>query len=101
MTDEELDRARAEEAWQRCQNSEAVKAPRGSEEDYGVIAARLARTGWTPTNPLLLQAREIAAKWWEDHGPPWAAYQTREGNQDDSAVVQCALRGLELGRAGK
>ncbi len=48
MTNEELDEARAKEAWRKC---DAL----GFGKDYEsptVIAARLAREGWTPPEPV-------------------------------------------------
>lgn len=55
MTDEELDEVRAEEAWNIIKRNE--------DQDVALIAARLAREGWTPpvaVDPDLAEAREIS-----------------------------------------
>jgi hypothetical protein len=74
MTNEELDKARAKEAWRKC---EAL----GFGKDYEsptIIAARLAREGWTPppppVDPDLLAVREIVAKVFDEKG--WLDHST-------------------------
>jgi hypothetical protein len=62
MTNEELDEARAKEAWRKC---DAL----GFGKDYEsptVIAARLAREGWMPppppVDPDLIAVRELLSR---------------------------------------
>ena len=58
MTNEELDQARAEHAW-----SDHYK---GDGRDPTVIAARLAREGWTPPVPVdpdIAEAKKMADDW--------------------------------------
>ena len=74
MTNEELDRARAEQAW-----SDHYK---GDGRDPTVIAARLAREGWTPPVPVDPDLAEAEAIWFEGKSP-----------------VDLALAGIKRGRA--
>lgn len=73
MTDEELDMVRAQEAW-RLLGGRSGSPPR----QEAVIAARLAREGWTPPDPLedeiaqlLTQIKNVngilPSDWLEDH----------------------------------
>jgi hypothetical protein len=48
MTNEELDRARGAEAYRLWESAES----RVGEENRAMIAARLAREGWTPPPPV-------------------------------------------------
>lgn len=90
MTDEELDGARAEEAWRIF--SDAVAAGQDLTGLVGValIAARLARTGWTPPEPVdpdELEARKV----WELHG-----------HKSGIGLALAAIkRGREMERAGR
>jgi len=47
MSPEELDKARAKEAWRVWNDEGGV-----TDEGHAVIAARLAREGWTPPEPV-------------------------------------------------
>ncbi len=53
-----------------------------------------------PVDPLLIEAREIAAKYWEGQGDHIGADNHRSGDKDDWASAQIALaalrRGMEL-----
>lgn len=90
MTNEELDRARAEEA------------PRLAREKYGATvwtmqhaileALRLAREDWRPTDPDLIEARKVAATLFPFSEPIIA------GEQDELHAVQAALAALKRGR---
>ena len=68
--------------------------------EVAYIAAKLAREGWTPPDPLLQEAREIAANHCYD---PEGATKTREGQYDTHHPVKIALaalhRGAELAKA--
>ncbi|MEN9419845.1 MAG: hypothetical protein RI988_3466 [Pseudomonadota bacterium] len=102
MTDEELDKARAAEAWRVFSTSDADF----TIEALGEIAARLAREGWTPpVDPDLLVAREIAAKGWGEVGlglstAETAALvtQTLAGSYDTHLFVRAALAAYKAGR---
>lgn len=66
MTDEELDRARANEAAGRYVSASDSTTP---ILDVATIAARLTRTGWTPPDPVdpdLVEARRIVIEWLND-----------------------------------
>ena len=92
MTDEELDEARALEAhkiarvvmWQHYMR--VVK-----------VAARLAREGWMPEDPLLKEAREIVASL--NEGFTSYILNLREGRHDDSDDIAVALAALKRGIA--
>lgn len=98
MTPEELDKARAEEAWRKC---DAL----GFGKDYEsptIIAARLAREGWTPppppVDPDLLAVREIVAAELEKNGRHHHVGRTRTGNCDNGFAVTAALAAYKAGR---
>lgn len=95
MTPEDLDMARAAEAWRIW----TARGPIGVS--YGAIAARLAREGWTPptpVDPLLIEAREIAAQNGEscNYCAHWIA-ETRAGENDNDSDVLLALAGIKRG----
>lgn len=103
MTDDQLDQARADEALRICrEDADKRGVPYAAilPAYFASTAARLAREGWTPPDPLLLEARRIMAAYCQDtHGAPYA-YMS--GSADDGPWVQVALlgvrRGIELGR---
>jgi hypothetical protein len=64
----------------------------GGKIERGLIRAAFnARTGWTPTDPLLLEAREFAAQVYEARGWITVAAQIRQGELDNDYAVQAAL----------
>lgn len=82
MTNEELDNARASEAWRLCNRD-------GGDYSTAVYhAARLAREGWTPPDPLEQEAETIL------HEAP--TYHTREHMK--GAILRGLRRGVEIGR---
>ena len=95
MTNEELDRARADEAHRLWQKGGLMGNP-------VIIAARLAREGWTPPDPLLKEAREVCAQVEEGRGSHSTAESFRTGAFDMSGVMEYALaalkRGIEVGK---
>jgi hypothetical protein len=98
MTNEELDEARAKEAWRKC---DAL----GFGKDYEsptVIAARLAREGWMPppppVDPDLIAVRELLSRAEE--------YEVRRQNYlngiyDINSWVQSALAAYKAGKAAR
>jgi len=48
-----------------------------------------------PVDPLLIEAREIAAKYWEDEGCHPTAEGLRAGRDDDTASVKIAYAALK------
>ena len=58
-----------------------------------------------PVDPLLIEAREMAAKYYERARMPDTAGLCRNGERDDWLHVELALeglrRGIELGKAGE
>jgi hypothetical protein len=107
MTPEELDEARAIEAQRRWAHSEQT----GSSS--WVIAARLAREGWTPPEPVdpdLIAVREIVAREWEKwalaHFPAAAPSfdapeATRSGKCDGDLNFIVALAAYKAGKAAQ
>jgi hypothetical protein len=97
MTPEELDEARAKEAWRKC---DAL----GFGKDYespAIIAARLAREGWMPPPPVdpdLLAVREIVATAREKDGWHDLAAKTKKGLCDGDPGVCSALAAYKAGR---
>jgi hypothetical protein len=92
MTNEELDIARVDEA---------MRLWDGSKGSLAVIAARLAREGWTPpvaVDPDLTEAREIVARLY-DVSWPERANAIRAGDQDHNVENVSALAGIARGRA--
>jgi len=93
MTNEELDKATADEAWRLLEES----------QDVAVIAARLAREGWKPPEPVdpdLLVVREISAKQFEGAEAVVSA-DIRLGKYDGDAVLICALAAYKAGKAAQ
>lgn len=91
MTDEELDSARAKEAIEIC----AAKTMFTDVIGIAITAARLAREGWTPTDPDLIEARECVALLYERQGFTVDAQRARAGEFDDSDPVQSALLAIQ------
>lgn len=126
MTDEELDKARAEEALRLKDEMAARRTPYPSwvtrVETFGDIqlvtagiAARLAREGWKPEDPLLKEARHLIVSMMDDHAICWPAsadgctrfgkFGVDLGQADDTDVLRIALvalkRGMELAKEMK
>jgi len=95
MTNEELDRARAEEALRIWTGSNA------HGKTLAMIAARLAREGWTPPEPDVLVVREIAAKSYDEAGAAGIAREFRSGGFDKTTVFCVALAAYRAGRAAR
>ncbi len=99
MTNEELDKARADEAYNRWYRLNAV-GETGRQVTSALIAARLAREGWTPEDPLLQEARELCAQWYDKRPGPYTAAGYRKGDNDHRDLMVIALsalrRGMEL-----
>lgn len=97
MTDEELDEARIAEA-RRLTGGWALCEPVLMRS-----LARLAREGWMPTDPLLIEAREIVGNHYDGLGYLDTSKEVRAGRRDKSFDIQCALngikRGVEIGKA--
>ena len=88
MTDEELDKARAEEALRQSRQLDATPS------STLILAARLARESWTPVDPDLIEAREVCAS--RTSVGVAAAYSS--GSMDHTWAVQTALAGIKRGR---
>lgn len=93
MTPEQLDEARAKEAWRIWNEEDGV-----TDEGHAVIAARLARENWTPTEPVvdpdLLAFREWGAGYLNQSlaGDFWC------GDYDGSLMFQAYLAGASMAR---
>lgn len=95
-TEEELDRARAEEALRLVGLSLCLDYVSGTlAQNACGHAARLAREGWTPTDNLLIEAREAAAQYWEAQGLSQWAENCRSGKCDGDDEVRAALIALK------
>jgi len=93
MTPEELDKATADEAWRLLEEG----------QDVAVIAARLAREGYRPPEPVdpdVLAVREISAKQFEGAEAVVSA-DIRLGKYDGDAVLICALAAYKAGKAAQ
>jgi hypothetical protein len=91
MTNEELDEARADEALRLWGQSHNKSTPR-------VIAARLAREGWTPPEPVdpdVLAVREVLARSDENEA---ARRGYLAGRYDSHNWFQSALAAYKAGR---
>lgn len=102
MTDEELDMARGDEAVRQLNAVNHRGYPDGS--DYAARAARLAREGWTPEDPILKEAREVYASSfaWRDEPLP---QQIRRGDHDANpfmvVLIAALRRGIEIGEGDR
>lgn len=84
MGDEELDRARATEA----ENHVPVTSLVGEyTQQVAIAAARLAREGWTPPDPLAEEIKSWAFELWRVYG-----------HNSHAAMVQAIKRGIKIGR---
>jgi hypothetical protein len=95
MTPEELDKARSDEAW-RIWERQPDSLP-----ETATIAARLAREGWAPPEPVdpdLLVVREIMAEEYEKAGWPALAKSAREGKLDEHRYMRGALIVYKAGK---
>jgi hypothetical protein len=97
MTNEELDRARGAEAYRLWESAES----RVGEENRAMIAARLAREGWTPPPPVdpdVLAVRVVLA----DQATNRIARQAYlNGAHDAQTHFQSALAAYKAGRAAR
>jgi hypothetical protein len=94
MTNEELDEATADEAWRLLDEG----------QDVALIAARLAREGWTPPEPVdpdLVAVREIVAVAFENANSTATAKGARLGTYDAEPLVLAALAAYKAGRAAR
>lgn len=86
VTDDELDRAQAEEAWRRLGLVTDHK-----EYDAALLALRLAREGWRPLDPLEAEVEKLAKAYEGLHG-----YVVGPITRD---ILRKAIeRGIEIGR---
>jgi hypothetical protein len=95
MTPEELDRARSDEAW-RIWERQPDSLP-----ETATIAARLAREGWMPPEPVdpdVAAVREVVAAEWEAVRDKASAAEIRDGRRDGSHLVRIALAAYKAGR---
>ena len=93
MTDEELDEARAREAYRVVH-----RHPLPSVQlinSVAIAAARLAREGWTPVDPDLIEAREIVANTCRDAGN---ANYWRAGDGDCDDILRIAIAAIKRGK---
>ena len=88
MTHEELDKATADEAWRLLEEG----------QDVAVIAARLAREGWTPPEPV--DPDVLAYREWEVGKPATRDFREEvlAGKWDRSASAIGFLAGARMAR---
>lgn len=94
LTGDELDLARAEEAVRQGNYNPKAAA---ITCDIARTAARLARENWKPEDPLLKEARDIAAARSSVDGPDHVPRTYREGLYDDGMMIQSLLQALRRG----
>ena len=82
MTDEELDEARADEA------ERLYRQPGSAAAWPTLIAARLAREGWMPVDPDLIEARECAAQTFRVYNTYTDAAGIRKGSYGGAAPIR-------------
>jgi hypothetical protein len=90
MTDEELDGARAREAYRRATASESDLKNAGQVGIALHWAARLAREGWKPEDPLLFEVRQLCK-----------AHHCIVNDGFDAILFAALKRGIEIGKEGK
>lgn len=95
MTNEELDVARAAEACRLWKERNPEGYLTHANREMTEIAARLAREGWEPVDPIVLKAREIVADHFERRGMEAYAGKVRKGYQDRDAGMLIALKALK------
>lgn len=88
MTDEELDRARSQEAHRMWTDGR----PDGYNFDVAATAARLAREGWTPPDPLVAEVNKLTT------GVIFHFDKERLAPTIDDIVRKAIERGIEIGR---
>lgn len=75
-----------------------------ADELRDLAASLIAQHEEPPADPLLIEAREIAAKWYTEEGTPTGAAASRRGDWDNAPAVRWIVaglrRGIELGKAG-
>lgn len=68
------------------------------------LARYIAQHEEPPVDPLLIEAREIVAKFYEGNGGPISSENFRAGKLDTTPLARVTLeglrRGIELGKAG-
>lgn len=99
LTNDELDRARAEEAYRLTNADGALFGC-----DPTVVAARLAREGWTPTPEVdadVLAVREVLAKDAAAAEFPEDAARYMAGKLDGSLQFYCALLAFRAGKEAR
>ena len=85
MTPDELDKATADEAWRLLEEG----------QDVAVIAARLAREGWTPPEPV--DPDVLAYREWMDTNPLKPRPAT-EQNRYDNLLCEVFVQGARMAR---
>ena len=96
MTDEELDKARADEAYRLTGCPYHVYFGE-TVANLVATAARLAREGWVPVDPFLVEARESVAKVYDSLSKRKLAKRYRDGLHDGCTVSKVALIALKRG----
>ena len=91
MTNEELDEARAKEAWRLWQGGQEA----GSSS--WVIAARLARENWTPPEPVVDPDVLAFRKWFAGYDPNIKKLALT-GKWDESQFSRAYLAGARMAR---
>ena len=96
MTEDQLDEARAKEAWRLARAEGPGRILHGCDAVV-ILAARLAREGWTPTDPDLIEARRACAGL-VPSTTGWGA-RVLSGDEDADFSVRCALAAIKQAKA--
>lgn len=94
MTLEELEGATVKEALERAGLMPARNGLDDRVWNAVLHGVRLTKECWTPTDPLLLKAREIAADVTANFDHPKHVQEIRDGLRDAGLTVQIALAAL-------
>jgi len=94
MTNEELDEARANEAL-RVWGEQPLEDP--GYCSFGVIAARLAREGWTPPEPVVDPDLVAGRAWCAEHFPG-DRFGYLRGDYDSQVRIRAFIAGIKHGR---
>ena len=96
MTDEtEITDELVEAIWREAWLQTWPKAPVPENVPSTTTAIRLALSGWRPTDPDLILARECAAEGWTALKATGFAEDARNGRRDTDIDVQSALRAIK------
>jgi hypothetical protein len=109
MSDEELDEVRAKAAWQATSADKLTRFEclNANVQEAIILAARYGRENWTPADPDLALAREVALEYetkvseqkYDEGARTEARRRLLSGELDEFETVQIALAAIRATRA--